>query len=150
MLCDSVGIMPAPNNGTLRLPLKPIGLHSGNHLETPADPAVHTLASSSAASSTKSLAPTKPIMVNPVTTTATSATPTVTVTKTVEKTVGADKPTPQPTEKPSDEDNNVGDSVKNFWEWFTGKVSNWWDKVTSTSGESESDDPPSEGDDFSD
>lgn len=141
--------MPAPNNGTLRLPLKPIGLHSGNHLEMPADPAVHTLASSSLSSSTKGLAPTKPIMVNPVTTAATLATPTVTVTKTVEKTVGADKPTPQPTEKPSDEGNNVGDSVKNFWEWFTGKVSNWWDKVTSTSSESESDDPPSEDDNFS-
>ena len=28
IICDSVGITPRPNNGTLRLPLKPIGLHS--------------------------------------------------------------------------------------------------------------------------
>ena len=28
IVCDSVGIDPKPNNGTLRLPLKPVGLHS--------------------------------------------------------------------------------------------------------------------------
>ena len=28
ILCDSIGIEPKPNNGTLRLPLKPVGLHS--------------------------------------------------------------------------------------------------------------------------
>lgn len=27
-MCDSLRIVPKPNNGTLRLPLKPIGLHS--------------------------------------------------------------------------------------------------------------------------
>lgn len=27
LVCDSVGIVPKPNNGTLRLPLKPVGLH---------------------------------------------------------------------------------------------------------------------------
>ncbi|KAG9985333.1 Phosphodiest-domain-containing protein, partial [Aureobasidium melanogenum] len=27
LVCDSVGISPKPNNGTLRLPLKPVGLH---------------------------------------------------------------------------------------------------------------------------
>ncbi|KAK4229546.1 alkaline-phosphatase-like protein [Podospora fimiseda] len=158
MLCDSVGIIPASNNGTLRLPLKPIGLHSDNHLETPADPAEHTLVTSS---SLKASASTKPVMVNPVTTSAASANPTVTVTQTVEKTVGVDKPVPQATGKPSfdqeggSEDGDeksgidkVGDSVKNFWDWFTGKVSNWWDKVTTTQPD-ESEDPPSEGDNFS-
>jgi len=28
IICDSLGIEPNPNNGTLRLPLKPVGLHS--------------------------------------------------------------------------------------------------------------------------
>lgn len=28
IVCDSLGIEPKPNNGTLRLPLKPVGLHS--------------------------------------------------------------------------------------------------------------------------
>lgn len=30
-MCDSLGIQAKPNNGTLRLPLKPIGLHSDKH-----------------------------------------------------------------------------------------------------------------------
>ncbi|KAJ4524826.1 putative pyrophosphatase/phosphodiesterase [Exophiala dermatitidis] len=41
IVCDSLGIAPHPNNGTLRLPLKPEGLHSdpgAPGLETPADP----------------------------------------------------------------------------------------------------------------
>lgn len=41
IICDSVGITPLANNGTLRLPLKPIGLHSDEDNipdETPADP----------------------------------------------------------------------------------------------------------------
>ena len=28
IVCDSIGVTPKPNNGTLRLPLKPVGLHS--------------------------------------------------------------------------------------------------------------------------
>lgn len=41
IVCDSLGITPHPNNGTLRLPLKPVGLHSDPkvpELETPEDP----------------------------------------------------------------------------------------------------------------
>ncbi|KAH0536002.1 hypothetical protein FGG08_007101 [Glutinoglossum americanum] len=41
IVCDSLFITPRPNNGTLRLPLKPIGLHSDPDslpLETPPDP----------------------------------------------------------------------------------------------------------------
>ncbi|PYH47969.1 alkaline phosphatase family protein [Aspergillus saccharolyticus JOP 1030-1] len=40
LICDSLGVTPHPNNGTLRLPLKPVGLHSDedSHLEEPADP----------------------------------------------------------------------------------------------------------------
>ncbi|KAE8150287.1 alkaline-phosphatase-like protein [Aspergillus avenaceus] len=41
IICDSLGIDPLPNNGTLRLPLKPVGLHSDTDapaVETPSDP----------------------------------------------------------------------------------------------------------------
>ncbi|KAF2436468.1 nucleotide pyrophosphatase family protein [Tothia fuscella] len=41
IVCDSLGIDPKPNNGTLRLPLKPVGLHSdidAPKVETPVDP----------------------------------------------------------------------------------------------------------------
>jgi len=39
-VCDSLDLEPVPNNGTLRLPLKPIGLHSdlgAPVLDTPQD-----------------------------------------------------------------------------------------------------------------
>ena len=35
IVCDSLGIKPVPNNGTLRLPLKPIGLHSDEGVVPP-------------------------------------------------------------------------------------------------------------------
>ena len=35
IICDSIGLEPKPNNGTLRLPLKPVGLHSDH--PSPAD-----------------------------------------------------------------------------------------------------------------
>jgi len=50
IVCDSLGIAPKPNNGTLRLPLKPVGLHSdgpASNVETPADPPLSTSTSSS-------------------------------------------------------------------------------------------------------
>ncbi|KAH6628342.1 alkaline-phosphatase-like protein [Chaetomium tenue] len=141
MLCDSVGITPVPNNGTLRLPLKPVGLHNdsaSNGLETPADPVEpHTLSTSISTSPVPW--PTKPVLVNPVpTSNVVSIAPT--------NTVAVDQPTPPQSSQPpssdgsnsdsdsdSDEDDiadKVESSVKDFWDWFTGKVGNWWDKVT--------------------
>ncbi|KAL4900693.1 hypothetical protein BDW74DRAFT_182527 [Aspergillus multicolor] len=62
ILCDSLGIKPHPNNGTLRLPLQPSGLHSDEDapvLDTPSDPPAtqeptQTVASSSTATSSSS------------------------------------------------------------------------------------------------
>jgi hypothetical protein len=44
IVCDSLGINPAPNNGTLRLPFKPVGHYTdidAPKLETPYDPPAH-------------------------------------------------------------------------------------------------------------
>ncbi|PMD63211.1 nucleotide pyrophosphatase family protein [Hyaloscypha bicolor E] len=39
ILCDSLGLEPRPNNGTLRLPLQPIGFHTPETMpEEPSDP----------------------------------------------------------------------------------------------------------------
>ena len=39
IVCDSLGLAPKPNNGTLRLPLKPTGLHTPDtSIEEPSDP----------------------------------------------------------------------------------------------------------------
>jgi hypothetical protein len=45
IICDSINLTPAPNNGTLRLPLTPTGHHNDSTTpdETPPDPATHTL-----------------------------------------------------------------------------------------------------------
>lgn len=43
IICDSIGVTPQPNNGTIRLPFKTVGLHSDKDapaLPTPPDPAV--------------------------------------------------------------------------------------------------------------
>tara|TARA_R110002003_G_scaffold589_2_gene20566 strand:- start:32685 stop:33158 length:474 start_codon:yes stop_codon:yes gene_type:complete len=47
IICDSINLTPAPNNGTLRLPLTPTGHHNDSTTpdETPPDPATHTLPS---------------------------------------------------------------------------------------------------------
>ncbi|KKZ67479.1 ectonucleotide pyrophosphatase/phosphodiesterase family member 1/3 [[Emmonsia] crescens] len=48
IVCDSLEIEPHPNNGTLRLPLNPIGFHSAENFpgaETPDDPPISTSAS---------------------------------------------------------------------------------------------------------
>ncbi|KAK4125304.1 Phosphodiest-domain-containing protein [Parathielavia appendiculata] len=146
MLCDSVGITPTLNNGTLRLPLKPIGLHddaSTSKLDPPSD-AVETHSMPSPPTSEPTIA----ILVNPISTTSGLEAPTPTIT------VGVDQPEaqPQPTQPPSKGDDSSSDgdessavdkvesSVKDFWDWFTGKVNKWWDKVTGHSdGESEVD-----------
>lgn len=41
IVCDTLGLVPAPNNGTLRLPLTPVGHHAepnAPEIETPYDP----------------------------------------------------------------------------------------------------------------
>ncbi|SPQ19046.1 a4d6cfe1-3342-4bb4-aed2-1371cafcd6ef [Thermothielavioides terrestris] len=120
MLCDSVGISPAPNNGTLRLPLKPIGLHSdpsASGLDTPADPVEsHTFSTSAAAEPTN-----KPIPPNN------------------QPSGTADGNDGDGDGDGDDEDNvspidKVESAVQDFWDWFTGKVKGWWGKVTGQGG----------------
>ncbi len=149
MLCDSVGISPAPNNGTLRLPLKPIGLHSDPDMgiENPADPPpVETASSTSSTSPSSSTAVehTHSVVVDPVTTTESSSSPAATAPS---KSIVVNPPESQPTGKPSgdnddndgnsdDGDKSLADKVHDFWDWFTGKVDEWWGKVKG-SGEGE-------------
>ncbi|KAH8885773.1 Phosphodiest-domain-containing protein [Thozetella sp. PMI_491] len=136
ILCDSVGMTPMPNNGTLRLPLRPVGLHSepGAEAEAPADPVTsYTLASEAPSTPTPEPLTTKPLQVDPVTS---AADPTA-----QSKTIGVDHPDAQPTGAPAsgsgegteDDKSNlekVEDAAQNFWDWFTGKVGELWDKVT--------------------
>lgn len=65
-MCDSLGVDPVANNGTLRLPLKTAGLHSDEDappVDTPSDPpepeeTTKTTSSSPSATTTSSPEPT--------------------------------------------------------------------------------------------
>ena len=72
IVCDSLGIEPLPNNGTLRLPLNPVGLHSDENtppLGRPSDPPQST------STTTVPPQPTSPVSASPVSTTPVSAAP---------------------------------------------------------------------------
>ncbi|EED13289.1 Type I phosphodiesterase / nucleotide pyrophosphatase family protein [Talaromyces stipitatus ATCC 10500] len=70
LICDSIGIEPVANNGTLHLPFTPVGLHSDDDaptLDTPADPpqVVTTSRSTSPSTSTTSTSLATPAVSTP-------------------------------------------------------------------------------------
>ncbi|KAF3001512.1 hypothetical protein E8E13_009163 [Curvularia kusanoi] len=120
IICDSIGMTPAPNNGTLRLPLKPVGLHNDEHDvpdETPSDPVgLHSLTSAPPSAETVSL----PISsreslaassatASPVTTSSMSAS----TTPTVGSATATSAAPPAQSSKPAH---------KHWWDWFTDKA----------------------------
>lgn len=112
MLCDSIGLDPMPNNGTLRLPLKPSGQHQEEDTPpVPEDPEPTVEYTSATAT------PEAPV--------------TVTVTREHTK---ATEPSATPSDT-SDDDNshpesNIFDAVKGAWDWVTDKIHGVWDGVT--------------------
>ncbi|KAL7925884.1 Phosphodiest domain-containing protein [Trichoderma austrokoningii] len=145
LLCDSLGLTPKPNNGTLRLPLKPIGTHeSEDEPKIPEDPVTsYSLASTSTSTSSQAAK-----------------------TKTIERPSVPPKPTPSsssssssssdssslqphptssgaaagmPTQKPQDQDQDQDqedpdssppDKLQGIWDWFSDKIDKVWHKIT--------------------
>ncbi|PGH08464.1 hypothetical protein AJ80_07863 [Polytolypa hystricis UAMH7299] len=102
ILCDSLEIKPAPNNGTLHLPLKPVGLHSDPDappLEIPPDPPI------SASMQTHGPSPIP---------TSSSASPTTTS--------GPKSTRPAGSEDGEDTDTDDEDKVLGLWDKFRGKI----------------------------
>jgi hypothetical protein len=113
IICDSLGLEPKPNNGTLRLPLKTIGVHSSDtSLPDPVDPAdtsntdgsinVDPIEAGSAADG--DAIPPYMIGVNP----ADDAT--------------TDSPTTNEGQMADDEE---GSEPQDFWDYVWGKVDGW-------------------------
>jgi predicted AlkP superfamily pyrophosphatase or phosphodiesterase len=130
ILCDSLGIEPQPNNGTLRLPLKPVGSHDAeNQQEPPADPP----SPAETSHPTKFVHPERPTIPG-----APAPNPTPTPVLTVDQPTMPSKPSStqtdaaQPTHaaKEGDEDESVEGAIKGWWDWFTDKVGGVWDKIT--------------------
>jgi hypothetical protein len=140
ILCDSVGMEPMPNNGTLRLPLKPAGLHdSETTLAEPTDPVPAT--SSSAEPSSVDLEPSSPVVeVSPI-----EASSAADVNEGPPKVVGVDPVMADPKEQQPSGDNGGEDgddtpeSVADFWDWLTGKVDDFWSSLTGSKDDSKED-----------
>ncbi|KAI4593474.1 hypothetical protein KJ359_009365 [Pestalotiopsis sp. 9143b] len=146
ILCDSVGMKPIANNGTLRLPLKTVGLHepetvlgdpedpetnAATEESTPVDVSTSPVETGSAVESAQQ--PPETVGVDPV-----AAQPSATV--------GIDpveSQIPQEPEVPAEGNTGENDdtpkefkSWQDYWDWLTGKVDDLWNKLTS-SGDSD-------------
>lgn len=118
MLCDSVGITPVPNNGTLHLPLQPLGVHGPDDFEEPVyDPT--PLGGEEAAAE----GPGKPIGVDPVS-----------VVPDIGMAPDGGSPTAIPTGAEDAAENDDDDEwideaeskIKGFWDWLKEKVGGVW------------------------
>ncbi|WQF83156.1 Putative Type I phosphodiesterase/nucleotide pyrophosphatase/phosphate transferase [Colletotrichum destructivum] len=137
ILCDSVGLIPEPNNGTLRLPLRPVGTHKSE--DTPAEPEdpvppYTTTASQTTASAqstaTHSSTPEKPIQVDPV------PQPSSTEAPTEDKQGGDDGEESQGAEEDAIQKGKA--AMIGIWDWLTDKFGKVWDKISGSKGDKES------------
>ncbi|EAW14238.1 alkaline phosphatase family protein [Aspergillus clavatus NRRL 1] len=117
LICDSLGVEPLPNNGTLRLPLRPVGLHSDEDapvIEQPSDPSV----TSTMISSTMNLA-------------ATAAPPTLSETPSITSTAVVVQPSSPPeTEsntKPQNDPESDDEKGPTWWGTLWNKVEEFKD-----------------------
>jgi hypothetical protein len=141
IICDSLGIDPKPNNGTLRLPLKTVGLHSPDTaLDEPSDPQfpvpesvtsstqVPPQPSPSATPSSGVANPDAVIEISPIE--ASSAADPNDVPPTV---VGVDTPEDANVDRPVvGDDSIVSEEEKSFWSWFTDeldKAKGWFSDI---------------------
>ncbi|KAG7116136.1 putative pyrophosphatase/phosphodiesterase like protein [Verticillium longisporum] len=124
ILCDSVGLVPKPNNGTLRLPLKPFGLHKPEDAPTElADPEPTTSSTIAAVASATQETTTSPVAVSTEKVASVSTKePTSTASSASATPTGGDDPD-------KDLATSIGDGIKHAWDWVTGKIGDAWDKI---------------------
>ncbi|KAK7985260.1 type I phosphodiesterase/nucleotide pyrophosphatase [Apiospora saccharicola] len=142
MVCDSVGMEPKPNNGTLRLPLKPIGLHDAEHaIEELEDPETNTSSSTTVVSAATAVSVSSVQQVTTTNTTNVAQNPASTppvgvdpVAPSLSKPLGVDPVETGPPERPhpdeDKEDTHHFKSITELWDWLKHKAGHVWDKVS--------------------
>ncbi|KAF1840618.1 Phosphodiest-domain-containing protein [Cucurbitaria berberidis CBS 394.84] len=120
IVCDSIGLEPAPNNGTLRLPLKPVGHHNdpAGSNETPEDPVPQNSLPPTSASSSPSLA-TMSVGLDSLSSIAASASGLEDTSPSIDDTILRPTPPNVVSEVPPAQTSGKG---KSLWEWLTHKV----------------------------
>lgn len=124
MLCDSVGVIPKPNNGTLRLPLHPAGLHKPEDMPpVPEDPestpSAQTESITSTAATTTRSPPGSQVETDVVT--SKTAAPSHT---------GTSGEGDDDSDSDSDTSSDLMSSIKDVWDWFTGKIEELIDQIS--------------------
>ncbi|KAI2619624.1 ectonucleotide pyrophosphatase/phosphodiesterase family member 3 [Hypoxylon sp. NC1633] len=122
ILCDSIGMTAMPNNGTLHLPLKVVGLHDPNTvLDEPADPVPTQAAEEDVATGAMSILPVE----------------TSTEVPQPSSTVGVDPvvDTPEEQDPPPQDDDEAKDEGSSWWQdawgWVKDKFDGLIDKISS-------------------
>lgn len=125
MLCGSLGITPAPNNGTLHLPLKPLGIHAPGDFDEPVDDPALGDAETATKGAGQSIG-VDPVSVIRSTMVASDWPPT---------SASSSEPTEAgETDEDEDDDSsaleNAKSTMKGFWDWVKEKAGHIWGKVT--------------------
>jgi len=131
IICDSLGLHPKPNNGTLRLPLKPVGTHSPETTpEEPSDP----VTSATPASAPEDLSAV--ISISPIEASS-AANPNLKP----PHMVGVDPAEDTGVERPVvPDESGLSEEDKNFLQWFREKldgIKGWFGKLTGSKEQDE-------------
>ncbi|KAG9188874.1 hypothetical protein G6011_07579 [Alternaria panax] len=140
IVCDTIGLEPAPNNGTLRLPLKTVGLHDddddgsdGGDDHMPQDPVPpYTLSSSSSSSSSSAVSSPSNLAsmdLNSLSSIAASASGMEDVSPSLDVDVPV-RPTPPSGSKDELKDKEQEDADKKASEEAEKEKQSWWEWLT--------------------
>ncbi len=138
ILCDSLGLEPKPNNGTLRLPLRPVGFHTPESKpEEASDPAPFSglppLPTKTSTSTPVSAGVDGIISISPI-----EASSAADPNEKPPTAVGVNPPDDTPVETPVAPDpNDLDENEKDFWQWFKDefdKAKGWLSGLTGGKG----------------
>jgi hypothetical protein len=119
ILCDSLGLQPKPNNGTIRLPFKPVGLHSPEtYPEEPTDPVPISIPTPSSPPSPVSVGVDEVISISPI-----EASSAADPNEAPPHMIGVSPTDDTPVDRPVvTDESEMSAEEKSFWAWFKDKL----------------------------